>query len=130
MTIEDKIYRKYKIHKISLEEYSNKEKLECLYLAISDSRYYGHLTQAEFLAYIKKFYYDDQFNNIYFKWVNNKDDCWLKPSLDHIIPRKNGGDNSLNNIQFLNWASNKFKSDLSVEDWNKIKSNINFYLEC
>ena len=79
--------------------------------------------------YIKKFYNDKQFNSLYKKWIDNKEDRYLKPSLDHIVSKsKNGELNNLDNLQFLSWFENRCKNDMTSKEWDKLKQNINNYL--
>jgi 5-methylcytosine-specific restriction endonuclease McrA len=78
-------------------------------------------------AYIQKFYSDERFNKIYEKWQVDKDP-FMKPSIDHINPRANGGFNNLDNLQVLTWFENKNKKTLSQEEWDKKKAKIMEYL--
>ena len=50
---------------------------------------------------------------------------WAKPSLDHIIPISKGGEEKLENYQFLTVYENFSKRDMTMEEWNdfKIKTN-------
>jgi len=38
------------------------------------------------------------------------------------------GDCLLDNLQLISWLENRAKIDISQVEWNKIKSNINYYL--
>lgn len=78
-------------------------------------------------AYIQKFYIDPQFNKIYDMWLGTNDK-YLRPTIDHINPRANGGGNGLDNLQFLSWFENRAKSDMLQSDWQRIKNNIKDYL--
>ena len=78
-------------------------------------------------SYIEKFYDDYQFNRIYERWIDSGKDEYKKPSLDHIIPKAKGGNNDIENLQFLSWFENRCKNDMSQEDWNDLKLNIQEY---
>lgn len=81
----------------------------------------------DYMEYIDFFYYDYNFNKIYNKWKESDYDIFKKPSLDHILPKKRGGSDSLDNLQFLTWFENKCKGNLTMNEWNKMKNNINEY---
>ena len=51
-----------------------------------------------------------------------------KPSIDHIVPKAKGGTNDLNNLQFLSWFENRCKNDMTQNEWDILKNNINKYL--
>lgn len=55
-------------------------------------------------------------------------DKWIKPSLDHIQAKTNGGTLLLDNLQFVSWLENRAKVDIKQDEWNRIKKNINYYL--
>lgn len=38
-----------------------------------------------------------------------------------------GGTNALDNLQFLSWFENRCKNDMSQEEWDNLKSNIEEY---
>ena len=57
-------------------------------------------------------------------WMNrdkygdtNDSEGW---EIDHIFPEKKGGDNSLNNLQAMQWENNRSK----VDDYPKFETNI------
>lgn len=54
-------------------------------------------------------------------------DPYKKPSIDHIIPKAKGRTNAIENLQFLTWFENRCKNDMSQENWNNLKSNIEEY---
>ena len=39
-----------------------------------------------------------------------------------------GGSLLLDNLQFISWLENRAKIDISQDNWDKIKNNINYYL--
>ena len=76
--------------------------------------------------YILKFYNDKQFNKLYIKWVDSNDK-YLRPTIDHIVPKSKGGNNDIFNLQFLTWFENRAKNDMSQSEWDKLKKNIGGY---
>lgn len=84
-------------------------------------------TSEWYMNYIKKFYHDNQFDMIFNTWIENDCISYLKPSIDHIIPRSKGGENNLDNLQFLTWFENKCKHAMTQEEWNNIKNNLKDY---
>lgn len=44
-----------------------------------------------------------------------------KPSLDHIIPKSQGGSDKKENLQFLTVFENLAKRDMTQEEWNNFK---------
>ncbi len=112
-----------------LKEYDDLEKLKMLNRAVTnkDKERYDILSE-EYKRYIQKFYYDEQFNCIYEKWIESGREKYKKPTIDHIIPRSKGGTNDLDNLQFLPWFENRSKNDMSQEEWDLLKQNIGDYL--
>lgn len=119
------------IYQVELEwlmKYQDIEKLKFLNKSLTKERNKNGFNTEIYKNFIQKFYFDDQFNNLYNKWLLNKTDLWLKPSLDHIKPKSKGGSlTDLNNLQFLTWLENKCKSNMDQDKWTQIKSNINKY---
>lgn len=127
--------------KVSLDwllQFDDIEKLKFLNKAITprDTRF--KVDTEWYKAYILKFYNDKQFNKIYAKWLGsddgdsflfngNKND-YLRPTIDHINPKANGGNNDLSNLEFLTWFENRAKNDMPLVVWQKLKENIKDYL--
>ena len=112
-----------------LDQFEDIEKLKFLNHSIARERDYAGFTSELYKQFIEKFYYDKQFNDIYSRWLDNKNDKYLKPSLDHINPKSKGGVlTDLNNLQFLSWFENRCKNDLDMDAWNQIKANMERYL--
>ena len=78
-----------------------------------------------YYQFIDKFYNQKQFNSVYNFWKQNeKEDVfydWHKPSLDHIIPKSKGGQNDLDNLQFLTVFENLSKRDMTMSEWEDFK---------
>jgi len=105
------VHLRYDVDYLWLMQFENFEKLKFLNLNVTKDRDFKFDTDI-YKNYILKFYYDDNFNNIYDKWIKNDKNKWLRPSLDHIIPRSknNNTDNKLDNIdnlRFLTWFENR-----------------------
>ena len=123
-----KSHLKYEIELEWLIKYEDIEKLKFLNKSLTRERNKKGFNTEIYKKFIEKFYFDDQFNMLYSKWLLNKTDLWLKPSLDHIKPKSKGGSLiDLNNLQFLTWLENKCKSNMDQNKWIQIKSNINKY---
>ena len=111
-----------------LMKFSDFEKLKFLNASLTNRDKRWDESSEWYIAYIERFYFDNQFNLLYDRW--NKSGCkpYMKPSIDHITPKAKGGTNALDNLQFLTWFENRCKNDMSQEDWNILKSNIEEYL--
>jgi len=125
------VHLRYDVDYLWLMQFENFEKLKFLNLNVTKDRDFKFDTDI-YKNYILKFYYDDNFNNIYDKWIKNNKNKWLRPSLDHIIPRSknNNTDNKLDNIdnlRFLTWFENRCKCDIDIYDWYKMKKDIYYY---
>ena len=103
------------------------EILKVLNEAITNREGRWNITSDEYIKYIEHFYTDAQFLLVYEKYKNNP--CkYTKPSIDHIIPKANGGTNELSNLQFLSWFENRCKNDMTQAEWNTLKTNIKGYI--
>ena len=84
----------------------------------------------EYKKIIEYFWEDKQFNSIYDFWKKQSISYptfydWAKPSLDHIIPKSRGGQDCLENYQFLTVFENLAKRDMTMEEWTKFKLETN-----
>jgi len=112
-----------------LLQFEDIEKLKYLNRAIIPRNIRFKVDTKWYEEYILKFYYDKQFNDIYFKWLSGgKIDRYLMPTIDHINPKANGGDNQLSNLQFFTWFENRAKNDMPLVVWQEMKKNIKNYL--
>ena len=110
-----------------LMQFNDFEKLKLLNDAITNRSGRWDVSTEWYMKYIERFYSDYVFNLIYERWINSGKDHYKKPSIDHIIPKAKGGTNAIENLQFLTWFENRCKNDMSQEDWNNLKSNIEEY---
>jgi len=110
-----------------LMQFEDIEKLKMLNKALSRERDMPNKDTAFYKQFLKKFYYDKQFNFIYDRYIKNGRQKLLRPSLDHIIPKSRGGTNDLDNLQFLSWFENFTKRDMTQDEWENVKLNIGEY---
>jgi len=122
-----KAHLKYDVDLAWLMKFEDVEKLKYLNKSISRKRDYQGFNNEIYCEYIEKFYNDKAFNYYFDKWVETGDK-WIKPSLDHIEAKSNGGSKLVNNLQFLSWFENRAKNDISQVKWNEMKKNIKDYL--
>ena len=122
-----KAHLKYDVSLEWLDGFGDIEKLKYLNRSLSRKRDCEGFTTEIYKQFIEKFYNDDKFNSLFDKWkVTN--DKWIKPSLDHIKAKCNGGTLLLNNLQFVSWLENRAKVDIDQDEWESIKERINEYL--
>lgn len=110
-----------------LSQFEDIEKLKFLNRCISKRKGRFDVDTEWYVSYIEKFYNEKQFNKIYSKWLGTNDD-YLRPTIDHINPKANGGNNDIDNLQFLTWFENRAKNDMPMVVWQKLKDNIKDYL--
>ena len=122
-----KAHLKYDVSLEWLDSFKDIEKLKFLNGSIKRKRDYEGFTTEIYKQFIEKFYDDKRFNDLYEKWAKTGDK-WIKPSLDHIQAKANGGTLLLDNLQFVSWLENRAKVDIEQSEWVKIKKDINYYL--
>lgn len=110
-----------------LEKFDDIDRLKFLNSCLRRSERYPS-ESAWYVGFIEKFYRDAKFISIYQKWLANSKCRWLRPTIDHVIPKSLGGTHDISNLQFLPWFENRAKCDMTAEQWEKFKSNISFYL--
>lgn len=127
-----KAHLKYDITLEWLMKFEDIEKLKILNKSITREYMKEGFTTEIYQSFIERFYYDKQFNIIYDRWLTDINNEWMRPSLDHIHPRSQGGKlTDLDNLQFLTWLENKCKSTFSSDRWCEIKNNINnYFISC
>ena len=120
---------RFKVPLVWLKQFEDIEKLKFLNKAITPRDIRFKVDTRWYVEYILKFYYDKQFNDIYFKWLSGgKKDNYLRPTIDHKNPRAKGGNNDLDNLCFLTWFENRAKNDMLLVVWQEMKKNIKKYL--
>jgi 5-methylcytosine-specific restriction endonuclease McrA len=122
-----KAHLKYDVSLEWLSQFNDIEKLKYLNRSISRKRDCEGFTTKTYKQFIEKFYYDEKFNSLFDKWIESGDK-WIKPSIDHIIPKSKGGTNELSNLQFLSWFENRCKNDMTQAEWDMLKANIKEYI--
>lgn len=122
-----KAHLKYDVSIEWLSKFEDIEKLKYLNRSLSRKRDCEGFTTEIYIQFIERFYIDSKFNELYRKWIETKDK-WIKPSLDHIEAKCNGGSLLIDNLQFISWLENRAKIDIEQELWNRMKQNINYYL--
>lgn len=110
-----------------LMKFEDFDKLKLLNEVITNRSGRWDVSTEWYIKYLERFYFDKQFNDVYNKWVASNFDRYKKPSIDHVIAKAKGGDNSIDNLQFLTWFENRCKNDMSQEDWDRLKLNIQDY---
>ena len=122
-----KAHLKYDVSIEWLSKFEDIEKLKYLNRSLSRKRDCEVFNTEIYIQFIERFYADSKFNELYYKWIETNDK-WIKPSLDHIKAKCNGGSLLIDNLQFISWLENRAKIDIDQELWNKMKQNINYYL--
>ena len=122
-----KAHLKYDVTIEWLSKFEDIEKLKYLNRSISRKRDCDGFTTEIYIQFIERFYIDSKFNELYHKWIETNDK-WIRPSLDHIEAKCNGGSLLIYNLQFISWLENRAKIDIDQELWNRMKQNINYYL--
>lgn len=111
-----------------LEGFTDIEKLKYLNHSIARRRDYEGFSTEVYMQFIEKFYYDDKFNKLFLAW-KEPGDRWMKPSLDHIKAKCNGGSLLFENMQFISWFENRAKADIDQITWNSMKERISEYFQ-
>jgi len=121
-----KSHLKYDVSLEWLNSFEDIEKLKYLNRSLSRKRDCNGFTTEIYKQFIEKFYNDKKFNTLLEKWRVSRDK-WIKPSLDHIKAKCNGGALLLDNLQFVSWLENRTKVDINQSEWELIKAKINEY---
>jgi len=81
----------------------------------------------EYMIYLSKFYYCERFERIYREWIESDCNKHLKPSLDHINPKANGGECHPKNLQAMTLLQNRAKGDMSQDEWEEVIEDPELY---
>lgn len=111
-----------------LNQFEDLKKITYLNRSIAKKRDYDGFNTEIYKSFILKFYHDERFNRLYGEWIKTRDK-WIKPSLDHIESKSNGGAlNVLSNLQFISWLENRAKVNIPHSQWETMKQNMEYYL--
>jgi hypothetical protein len=110
-----------------LMQFNDFDKLKLLNEVITNRSGRWDVSTEWYKSYISRFYYDEQFNKVYERWINSGKEKYKKPSLDHMTPKAKGGTNDIENLQFLSWFENRCKNDMAQTEWDNLISNIAEY---
>lgn len=113
---------KWNVNLEFLLQFEDIEKLKFLNKVVRRDRVAEHFDTEKYKSFVLKFYYDNQFNNVYENWIEENKSKFALPSLDHIIPLSKGGSWDLENLQFLPWCVNRAKVDFLPNEWEYIKN--------
>lgn len=122
-----KNHLKYDVSYEWIDQFEDLERVKYLNHALCRKRDYDGYDTNEYKKYIEKFYNDEKFVRLFNSWKETGDK-YIKPSLDHLIPKSKGGTLGVDNIQFISWFENRAKNDIPFEKWEELKRNINNYL--
>ena len=111
-----------------LSQFDDIEKLKLLNRCITNRSNRFDVSTEWYKQYIEKFLNCEQFNMVYNRWIISGKDSLKIPSIDHIHPKSKNGSESLDNLQFLSWFENRCKNNMTQQDWDLIKENIEEYL--
>ena len=119
---------RYDVDVAWLSQFTDIEKLKMLNRMITPRP--GRFTNSTdwYKSYIEKFYYDEQFNRIYGRYLKNTKDKYLVPSIDHVVPKTKGGNDDVSNLQVLSWFENRAKNNMTQSEWDKMKLYMKEYL--
>jgi len=117
---------KYDVTVEWLDGFEDIEKLKYLNHSLTRKRDCEGFTTEIYKQFIVKFYNDKKFNELYNKWLATGD-VWIKPSLDHIKSKCNGGSLLVDNIRFISWFENRAKCNIPIDIWESMKERIYEY---
>ena len=70
-----------------LKQFEDINKVKVLNKCISMRDKRWRMNTEWYKEYLLKFYYDEQFNLIYVKWIESLHNYYMQPSIDHINPK-------------------------------------------
>lgn len=110
-----------------LLQFEDFEKLSFLNQQITNRDKRFAETTKWYKSYIERFYFDETFNKLYQKYIQSGKSKYLKPSIDHIMPKSLGGTNDIDNLRFITFFENMCKRDIHPDKWAEMKSHIYDY---
>ena len=107
--------------KINLDKYGDYKKLKFLTAILAKRKTHLGGTDASRIAFLDKFYFDEEFNAVYDAWIASGKNKWWYPSVDHKHASSTGGSWELSNLRFITWFENRAKAEMSVEEWESFR---------
>lgn len=120
-----------------LLSFDNFEKFLFIHKSIRRILKITEISLEKYKKYINTFYNDKQFNSVYIFWKTKEREKTFydmaKPSIDHKIPTSRGGNNNIENLQFLTVFENLCKRDMTEQEWllfkDKTKTKSEYFIE-
>lgn len=114
----------WEVDNIWARQFKNFEKLTCLVKRIN-KKMRKEMDTPMFKAYVEKFYFDENYNNIYNYYISKGKDRMLAPSLEHVNPVSKGGSQTdLDNIIFITFFENHVKEATPNDEWQEVKKDL------
>ncbi len=110
---------------LTLDEYVDFDRLLLLTGILTRHKKHLAVTDEQRTAFLDTFYFDDAFNAVYDVWIASGKNKWCYPSIDHKTPKANGGNWTLDNLQFITWFENRAKADMTLAEWDAFKQSTN-----
>lgn len=93
-----------------VKQFDDIHKLKFLIRSVTSNQIVGKCGNEYVKPFIKHFYHDDLFNIVYKKYIYSGFKDFMKPSLDHVVPRVKNGSWDFENINYIPYFENISKN--------------------